>query len=181
MVELPNRFFGDYNPYALNISGGWLLYGQWLHRGDVYLDGEAFREQKGLEEVKQREQSWCCQAAEDNTTIWANFGKANPNTQLAEINVRESVFMPAESGLKYITVDGFHLLHSAENWQPPGLHVADGNDRPAHGQALDHRELHRHQCPLRGHLTRARARRGLRRHRRLRRAHRPQQRDPPLR
>ena len=42
MVELPNRFFGDYNPYALNISGGWLLYGQWLHRGDVYLDGEAF-------------------------------------------------------------------------------------------------------------------------------------------
>jgi len=28
MVELPNRFFGDYNPYALNISGGWLLYGQ---------------------------------------------------------------------------------------------------------------------------------------------------------
>lgn len=39
MVELPNRFFGDYNPYALNISGGWLLYGQWLHRGDVYLDG----------------------------------------------------------------------------------------------------------------------------------------------
>ena len=28
---------------------------------------------------------------------------------------------------------------------------ADGSDRPAHGQALDHRELHGHQCPLRGH------------------------------
>ena len=25
MVELPSGFFGDYNPYALNISGGWLL------------------------------------------------------------------------------------------------------------------------------------------------------------
>lgn len=134
MVELPNRFFGDYNPYALNISGGWLLYGQWLHRGDVYLDGEAFQERKGIEEVKQRGQSWCCQATENNTKIWANFGKANPNTQLAEINVRESVFMPAESGLKYITVDGFHLLHSAENWQPPGLPVQMGTIGPRMGQ-----------------------------------------------
>lgn len=134
MVELPNRFFGDYNPYALNISGGWLLYGQWLHRGDVYLDGEAFREQKSLEEVKQRQQSWCCQAAENNTTIWANFGKVNPNTQLAEVNVRESVFMPAESGLKYVTVDGFHLQHSAENWQPPGLALQMGTIGPRMGQ-----------------------------------------------
>ena len=64
MVELPNGFFGDYNPYALNLSGGWLLYGQWLHRGDVYLDGEAFREQKTLEEVKQQAQTWCCRAAD---------------------------------------------------------------------------------------------------------------------
>jgi hypothetical protein len=134
MVELPNRFFGDYNPYALNISGGWLLYGQWLHRGDVYLDDEAFREQKSLAEVKQQEQSWCCQAAGDNTTIWANFGKANPNTQLAEINVRESVFMPAESGLNFITVDGLHLLHSAENWQPPGLALQMGTIGPRMGR-----------------------------------------------
>jgi len=134
MVELPNRFFGDYNPYALNISGGWLLYGQWLHRGDVYLDGEAFREQKSRDEVKQREQSWCCEAAENNTTIWANFGKADPNTQLAEINVRESVFMPTESGLKYITVNGFHLLHSAENWQPPTIALQMGTIGPRMGR-----------------------------------------------
>ncbi len=134
MVELPNRFFGDYNPYALNISGGWLLYGQWLHRGDVYLDGEAFREQQSLEEVKQRDQTWCCRTAENTTTIWANFGKADPNSQLAEINVRESVFMPAETGLKYITVDGFHLLHSAENWQPPGLALQMGTIGPRMGK-----------------------------------------------
>lgn len=133
-VELPNRFFGDYNPYALNISGGWLLYGQWLHRGDVYLDGEAFCEQNSLEEVKQRQQGWCCRAGDNNTTIWANFGRADPNKRLAEINVRESVFMPAESGLKYITVDGFHLLHSAENWQPPGLEVQMGAIGPRMGQ-----------------------------------------------
>lgn len=133
-VELPNRFFGDYNPYALNISGGWLLYGQWLHRGDVYLDGEALREQKTLEDVKRKPQTWCCRAAENNTTIWANFGKANPNTQLSEINVRQSIFMPAESGLAYITVDGFHLLHSAENWQPPVIPLQMGAIGPRMGK-----------------------------------------------
>lgn len=134
MVELPNRFFGDYNPYALTISGGWLLYGQWLHRGDVYLDGEAFREQKSLEEVKQQGQSWYCQATGDNTRIWANFGNADPNARLAEINVRESVFMPEQSGLKYITVDGFRLSHSAENWQPPGLESQTGLIGPRMGK-----------------------------------------------
>ena len=36
-IQLPNRFFGEYNPYALNLSGGWLHYGEWHHRGDVYL------------------------------------------------------------------------------------------------------------------------------------------------
>jgi hypothetical protein len=33
---------GDYNPYSLNVSGGWLNYGPRHHRGDVYLDEEAF-------------------------------------------------------------------------------------------------------------------------------------------
>ena len=134
MVELPNRFFGDYNPYALNISGGWLLYGQWLHRGDVYLDGEAFQERKTLEDVKRQRQTWYCRASEKNTTIWANFGKGNPNAQLAEINVRESVFMPARSGLNYITVSGFHVLHSAENWQPPVIPLQMGTIGPRMGK-----------------------------------------------
>jgi alpha-N-arabinofuranosidase len=105
-----------------------------LHRGDVYLDGEAFHEQKALEDVKQQPHTWCCRATENNITIWANFGKANPNTQLAEINVRESVFMPAESGLNYITVNGFHLLHSAENWQPPCLPLQMGAIGPRMGK-----------------------------------------------
>ena len=116
-------FFGDYNPYALTLSGGWLHYGQWHHRGDVYLDGEAFYEKKTAGGGEQGPSTrWCCQVAEDKTTIWANFGKANPNTELAEINVRESVFMPENTGLKYITVDGFHFaalgreLGAARSW-----------------------------------------------------------------
>lgn len=133
-VQLPQRFFGDYNPYALNLSGGWLHYGQWLHRGDVYLDGEAFCERKTPEEVKRQPRTWCCQAAQD-TTIWANFGQANPNERLAEINVRESVFMPTKSGLGYITVSGFHILHSAENWQPPVVGLQMGAIGPRMGKS----------------------------------------------
>ncbi len=135
MAQLPPRFFGDYNPYALNLSGGWLHYGEWLHRGDVYLDGEAFYEKKTLAEVKRQPRTWCCRAAGDGVTIWAHFGQVNPNAQLAEINVRESVFMPAESGLGYITVAGFHIMHSAENWQPPGLRVQMGAIGPRMGKS----------------------------------------------
>jgi len=72
-VELPNSFFGEYNPYALNLSGGWLHYGEWHHRGDVYLNGEAFYERKTPEIVKEKEHSWYCQADAQTTTIWANL------------------------------------------------------------------------------------------------------------
>ena len=135
MVQLPQRFFGDYNPYALNLSGGWLHYGQWLHRGDVYLDGQAFCERKTLAEVKQEAHTWCCRTAEDSTTIWATSARRIPTRELAEINVRESVFMPLRSGLGYITVAGFHILHSAENWQPPGLSVQMGAIGPRMGKS----------------------------------------------
>jgi len=125
-VELPNSFFGDYNPYALNVSGGWLNYGKWYHRGDVYLNSEAFYEKQTAEEVNKTEQSWYCRVDDKVTIIRANFGKANPNTELAEINVRESIFMPVVTGLKYITIDGFHFMHAAANWAPPSLELQMG-------------------------------------------------------
>jgi len=125
-VELPNSFFGDYNPYALTVSGGWLNYGQWHHRGDVYLNGEAFYEKQTAQELTGAERTWFCQVGDNVTMIRANFGKGNPNTELAEINVRESIFMPEITGLKYITVDGFHFLHAAANWAPPNLTLQMG-------------------------------------------------------
>jgi len=133
-VELPNSFFGEYNPYALNVSGGWLDYGQWHHRGDVYLNGEAFYEKEKAQEVNEAEQSWHCQVGEEMTTIRANFGKANPNKEPTEINVRESLFMPEITGLKYITVDGFHFMHAAANWAPPGLELQTGAVGPRMGK-----------------------------------------------
>jgi len=133
-VELPNSSFGEYNPYALKVSGGWLNYGKWHHRGDVYLNGEAYYEKETAQEVAEAKNTWHCQVDEDLTTIIANFGKANPNTELAEINVRESLFMPEITGLKYITVDGFHFMHAAANWAPPVLELQTGAIGPRMGK-----------------------------------------------
>ncbi|MEN6426329.1 MAG: right-handed parallel beta-helix repeat-containing protein [Phycisphaerales bacterium] len=133
-AELPNSFFGEYNPYALVVSGGWLNYGQWHHRGDIYLDGEAFYEKKTAQEVTEAEHTWFCQVDENKTTIRANFGKANPNTELTEINVRECLFTPEITGLRYVTVSGFHFAHAAANWAPPVLELQTGAVGPRMGK-----------------------------------------------
>ena len=125
-VQLPDLFFGDYNPYALQVSGGWLNYGQWHHRGDVYLNGQAFYEKQTAAEVTQSDHSWYCQVRDGVTSIWANFGPADPNSELTEINVRESLFMPEITGLKYITIDGLQFAHAAANWAPPVLELQTG-------------------------------------------------------
>lgn len=133
-AELPNSFFGDYNPYALKLTGGWLNYGQWHTRGDVYLNGEAYYEKATIAEVDEAAGSWHGRVNGDQTIIRANFGKADPNTELAEINVRESLFMPEISGLKYVTVDGFRFAHAAANWAPPVLELQTGAVGPRMGK-----------------------------------------------
>ena len=133
-AELPKEFFGDYNPYALKLSGGWLEYGKWHTCGDVYLDGEALMETQTQQELAKRKGAWHGEAGERTTIIRANFGEADPNKALAEINVRESVFFPDKTGLSYVTVDGLHLMHSAENWQPPGLKTQMGTIGPRGGK-----------------------------------------------
>jgi hypothetical protein len=133
-AEIPNSFFGDYNPYALNVSGGWLNYGQWHTRGDVYLNGEAFYEKATLAEVAEQEGRWLGRVDGDRTILQANFGKADPNTEVTEINVRECLFMPVVTGLKYITVDGFHFAHAAANWAPPSLELQTGAVGPRMGK-----------------------------------------------
>lgn len=133
-VKLQEEFFDGYNPYRLKVEGGWLNYGQWHHRGDVYLNGEAFYEKETMAEVKDSPQTWHTEVTEEGTTIWANFGRTNPNTQLAEINVREMLFMPEITGLKYITVDGLHLMHAAANWAPPTLELQTGAIGPRMGK-----------------------------------------------
>ena len=56
---------------------------------------------------------------EESTTIWAQFKDVDPNQELVEINVRQSVFYPENSGMDYITVRGFTLEQAATPWSPP--------------------------------------------------------------
>ena len=53
------------------------------------------------------------------TYIWAQFPGVDPNQDGIEINVRQAVFYPSETGRNFITVRGFTLEHAATNWAPP--------------------------------------------------------------
>jgi hypothetical protein len=64
-------------------------------------------------------QLWFAQADESNTTIWAQFKGVNPNEQLVEINVRQTVFYPDQPGRNFITMHGFVMRHAATPWAPP--------------------------------------------------------------
>jgi hypothetical protein len=133
-ADLPNTFFGTYNPYSLNIdwtesSTSYIGAGQWHHRGDVYLNETALYEKQTQAEVQNAANSWYCSVSGATTSIYANFGSTNPNTALAEINVRQSVFWPDQLGTAYITVDGFTIMHSAESWSG----ASGGNGLPQWG------------------------------------------------
>jgi hypothetical protein len=62
---------------------------------------------------------WFAQVDGTSTTIWAQFKGVNPNEQLVEINVRQTVFYPDQPGRNYITLRGFTLRHAATPWAPP--------------------------------------------------------------
>lgn len=122
-VKVPNRIFGDFNPYADTLHGDWFEKGNWCHTGEVYLNNVALTETPQLKNVLSNETSqtplWFCEVHQDSTRIWANFGQQNPNEELVEINVRKAVFYPDKPQVNYIVVRGFHLSQAATPWVPP--------------------------------------------------------------
>jgi len=141
-VELPNAFFGDYNPYAQEVFGDWIVTMEdKKHLGDVYLNGLSFYEvcdfgqltdpkvrseildnwTQKVVPVHNKEQTkyvWFAEVNADTTTIYANFQGADRNKEYVEINVRKSCFYPLETGIDYITVKGFEMAHAASGWAP---------------------------------------------------------------
>ena len=116
-VTLPNSYFGSYNPYATGQpQGGGDGTFPGYTAGDVYLDETAYFEKPALADVQNAANTWYAQVTGGSTTIWANFGTAEPNARLAEINVRRQVFAPDVWGLGYITVDGFTVKHAANTY-----------------------------------------------------------------
>jgi hypothetical protein len=144
-VAVPNSVFGEFNPFAEEIDGDWIVYPPGApkkHLGDVYLNGMSFYEAHSRAEVsapplradvidqwtglaepirnpEQTRHVWYAEVGADATTIWANFQDADPNAELVEINVRRAVFYPTEHHLDYITVRGFEMAQAACPWTPP--------------------------------------------------------------
>ena len=122
-VTLPSTFFGVFNPYADVISGDWFRdNGRTHHTGAVYFNGHWLSEAAHKEEVFETVADnplWFAEANDSKTTIWAQFKDADPNNELVEINVRQSVFYPEKEGINFITVRGFKLEQAATPWTPP--------------------------------------------------------------
>ncbi len=169
---VPNAMFGEYHPYREILDGDWLEFPQkTLHTGDVYLNGKSFYEAQSLEEVKHPAERtagycrlwpeyaepilhpedtvyrWFSEVDEEKTTIYANFQGADPNQELAEINVRRSCFYPVRTGRNYITVRGFEMAQAACPWAPPTA------DQPAllgvnwsKGWIIEHNIIHDAKC-----------------------------------
>ncbi|PRY84253.1 right-handed parallel beta-helix repeat-containing protein [Alkalibacterium olivapovliticus] len=139
---IPNAFFGDYNPFKEELYGDWIVENPGRHLGEVYLNGKSFYEAETKDEVtnpvtvtevvdgwtrktvaahdpEQTKYVWFAEVDEDNTTVFANFHKYDPNQELIEVNARRSVFYPEKTGIDYITVKGFEMAQSATPWTPP--------------------------------------------------------------
>ena len=142
---VPHAVFGDFNPYAEEVAGDWVVYAEGAprkHLGDVYLNGLSFFEAASraeLDDPAERKEIlddwtrladpvrnpaqtrlvWYAEVGDETTTIWANFQGADPNAEQVEINVRRSVFYPDVPHLDYITVRGFELAQAACPWTPP--------------------------------------------------------------
>jgi hypothetical protein len=131
-VIVPNSLFGSYNPYQDSVFGDWFnRMGRIHHTGEVFLNGKSLYEKENLEKVfnpvpdnkiKDPEGStytWYCESDKNNTSIWANFQKFNPNKELTEISARRTCFYPDKPGINYITISGFYISQAATQWAAP--------------------------------------------------------------
>jgi len=121
-VIVPNTSFGDFNPYTDRIHGEWYKKpkdGYDRHTGAVYLNEQWLTEAKELDLVLQPsgdEQLWFAEVDNEKTTLWAQFKGVDPNKEVVEINVRQSIFYPDQPGRNYITVRGFVMRQAATPW-----------------------------------------------------------------
>ncbi len=172
-AEVPNSLFGEWNPFAEELAGDWVVPDRTrprTHLGDVYLNGSGSYEVGSraavatvterteivddwsgavvpVVNVEQTRRAWYAEVGERSTIIWANFDGANPNDELVEINVRRSVFYPTVHHRDYITVRGFELAQAACPWTPPTA------DQPgligpnwAKGWIVEDNEIHDAKC-----------------------------------
>lgn len=132
--RVKNSVFGSYNPYTEMICGDWYFAPTVRHTGSIFLDDRMMYETVSLEECREGKADpcswdpegstwkWYTEQNGDETVIYANFHKLNPNTHKVEIVVRRNCFMPDENGIGYITVSGFDINKGATTWAPPAAY-----------------------------------------------------------
>lgn len=122
-IVVPNTLFGNFNPYSDLIRGDWFdPKHREHHTGADYLNGEWLAEaaqQDDLFKAGEGEPLWFAKVDDKETTLWAQFNGTDPNKQLTEINVRQSVFYPSKTGINFVTVRGFILRQAATPWATP--------------------------------------------------------------
>ena len=131
-VNIPNSFFGSYNPFVDTVRGDWFSNTENPgHTGDVFLNGRSMYEVFNLQSVMHpsrdnrswepefSEYVWFTAQENDNTVIYANFQGKDPNQENVEISVRKACFYPEKTGIDYITVRGFCFRQAATTWAPP--------------------------------------------------------------
>lgn len=141
-VEIGNKIFKDFNPFATKLFGDWLAVDNDKSLGQVYLNDQSLFEVSEYEQLanpklveetldhwtnKQvtydyKDQSiyvWYAKVEKDITTIYVNFHDYNPNNEVTEINVRKSAFRPFKMHTNYITIRNFEIANVATQWSPP--------------------------------------------------------------
>ncbi|PTJ19876.1 hypothetical protein BU069_04070 [Staphylococcus succinus] len=141
-VEIDNKIFKDFNPFATKLFGDWLVVDNDKSLGQVYLNDQSLfevSEYEQLIEPKKIEETldhwtnkqvtydykdesiyvWYAKVDKDITTIYANFHEFNPNNEITEINVRQNAFRPFKMHTNYITIRNFEIANVATQWSPP--------------------------------------------------------------
>jgi len=120
-LELPNAFFGSFNPFADEVTGDWFNpKGRKHHTGCVYIDGEWLFEAASAQDLTVlHRKAWYAEVGDSMTIVQASFDQMDPNEHLTEVNVRQTVFYPRKPFINYITVRGFKMKQAAPPWAPP--------------------------------------------------------------
>ena len=129
---IPNESFGGFNPFLQLIEGDWFDdYGRIHHTAEVYLNELSLYEVTSYDQVANPKPIvslrdpdgsvlvWYAEVDADNTTIYANFGGADPRKENVEVTFRPTCFYPTREGIDYITLRGFRISQAASQWGAP--------------------------------------------------------------
>lgn len=158
-MRVKNSIFGEYNPYTTVVYGDWYFSPEIRHTGCLFLNDQMMYETASLEECKNGKPDprawdkesamylWYTEQEDDETVIYANFQKKDPNKENVEFTVRRNCFMPLENHIDYITVQGFNINKAATTWAPPAAYQ-DGMIGPhwSMGWVIEDCEIYGSRC-----------------------------------